>query len=89
MGTDWGTDCDDMVAVRLLTWAVKEKKINLAAIGINHCINNSVASLDGFLTNESSFGDWIRQRFPFRSKKPALRPESALVVSDSISFIRN
>ena len=27
LGTDWGTDCDDVVAVRLLTRAVKEKKI--------------------------------------------------------------
>lgn len=56
LGTDWGTDCDDVVAVRLLTRAVKEKKINLAAIGINHCLNNSIASLDGFLTKEGVVG---------------------------------
>ena len=56
LGTDWGTDCDDVVAVRLLTRAVKAQKIKLAAIGINHCFHNSVASLDGFLTKEDIFG---------------------------------
>lgn len=56
LGTDWGTDCDDVVAVRLLTRAVKAQKIKLAAIGINHCFDNSVASLDGFLTMEGISG---------------------------------
>jgi len=56
LGTDWGTDCDDVVAVRLLTRAVKEQKIKLAAIGINHCFHDSVASLDGFLTKEGISG---------------------------------
>lgn len=56
LGTDWGTDCDDVVAVRLLTRAVKAKKIKLAAIGINHCLEHSVASLDGFLAKEGVSG---------------------------------
>ena len=56
LGTDWGTDCDDVIAVRLLTRAAKEEKINLAAICINHCLDNSVASLDGFLTKEGING---------------------------------
>lgn len=56
LGTDWGTDCDDVVAVRLLSRAVKAQKIKLAAIGINHCFENSVASLDGFLTKEGLSG---------------------------------
>lgn len=56
LGTDWGTDCDDVVAVRLLTRAVKAEKIKLAAIGINHCLDHSAASLDGFLVGEGISG---------------------------------
>lgn len=49
LGTDWWTDCDDAVALRLLARFVKEKKINLLGIGINACMEYSVASLKGFL----------------------------------------
>ena len=48
-GTDWGTDCDDAVALRLLTNAHKKGLIELSAIVINNCREVSVASLDGFL----------------------------------------
>lgn len=49
LGTDWWTDCDDAVALRLLTRAVKEKKIKLLGIALNACMEYSVASLKGFL----------------------------------------
>lgn len=49
LGTDWWSDCDDAVAVRLLTRFVKDKKIELAGIVINACMEDSVASLCGFL----------------------------------------
>ncbi len=52
LGTDWWTDCDDAVAVRLLSRAVKSGKITLSGIIINACFEESVASLDGFLTKE-------------------------------------
>ena len=49
LGTDWWTDCDDAVALRLLTKYHKEKRINLLGIAINACMEHSVASLKGFL----------------------------------------
>jgi len=52
LGTDWWTDCDDAVALRMLCRAVKRGEINLLGIGINACMECSVASLDGFLTLE-------------------------------------
>ena len=48
-GTDWWTDCDDAVALRLLTRYVKQEKIKLLGIAINACMDHSVASLKGFL----------------------------------------
>ena len=56
LGTDWGMDCDDVTAVRILARAHKAGKIKIAGIGINHCFNTSVASLDGFLSTEDVFG---------------------------------
>lgn len=52
LGTDWWTDCDDAVALRVLLRAHKEGKINLAAIGINAAMEYSAASVDGFLNLE-------------------------------------
>lgn len=52
LGTDWWTDCDDAVAVRLITRFLKEGKLNLLGIGINACMEYSVASLKGFLLAE-------------------------------------
>lgn len=52
LGTDWGEDCDDVVAVRILSRYHKAKKINLCAIGINTCVDVSAASLYGFLKTE-------------------------------------
>ena len=52
LGTDWWTDCDDAVALRLLLRSVKAGKIRLAGIGINACMEHSVTSMDGFLAKE-------------------------------------
>ena len=53
LGTDWWDDCDDAVALRILTRSVKEKKINLLGIGINACMEYSAASIRGFLLAEN------------------------------------
>ena len=50
LGTDWWTDCDDCVAVRLLTRAHKRGEIKLLGAVINACAEDSVRSLDAFLT---------------------------------------
>lgn len=52
LGTDWWTDCDDAVAVRILARAHKEGKICIKGIAMNGCMEHSVKSLDGFLQSE-------------------------------------
>lgn len=49
LGTDWWTDCDDAVALRLLAKAHKSGKICIKGIGINACMKYSVQSVDAFL----------------------------------------
>ena len=48
LDTDWWTDCDDAVAVRLLCNAHRLGKVNLLGININACMPNSIPSLDVF-----------------------------------------
>lgn len=55
LGTDWGTDCDDAVAVRILARAHKQGKIQIAGIAINNCMENSIESLEGFLNTEEIY----------------------------------
>ncbi len=52
LGTDWWTDCDDCVAVRLLANAHKKGEINLRGVGINGCMEYSAPSMSAFLENE-------------------------------------
>ena len=52
LGTDWWTDCDDVVAMRVLTKAHKKGEINLCGIVLDACMEDSVRSLDGFLKLE-------------------------------------
>ena len=52
LGTDWWTDCDDAVALRLLCRFIKQDKVRLLGIGINACMPDSVASVRGFLRAE-------------------------------------
>ena len=56
LGTDWWTDCDDVVALRVLTHFVKNGKINLSGIIINACMEYSAASVDGFLALDGISG---------------------------------
>jgi len=52
LGTDWWSDCDDCVAMRLLARAHISGKIKLAGVVINACMDYSVPSVDGFLQKE-------------------------------------
>ena len=52
LGTDWWTDCDDAVAIRILARAHKAGEICIKGIGINGCMEYSVKSLDAFLQSE-------------------------------------
>ena len=52
IGTDWWTDCDDALALRLVCRAIKDQSIQLLGIGINACMEYSVASLKGFFKAE-------------------------------------
>lgn len=52
LGTDWWTDCDDAVALRMLARAHKSGKLRLEGIGINACMEYSVRSLDAFMRCE-------------------------------------
>ncbi|MBQ2675788.1 MAG: nucleoside hydrolase [Clostridia bacterium] len=49
VGTDWWTDCDDAVAMRLLVRAHLKGEIEILCIGINACMGHSVSSLSNFL----------------------------------------
>lgn len=49
IGTDWWTDCDDAVAMRILARAALAGKIRILGIGMNACMEHSVPSLDAFL----------------------------------------
>ena len=51
-GTDWGEDCDDVVALRILARKHNAGEIELLGIVINTCIDESAASLDGFLATD-------------------------------------
>ena len=48
LDTDWWTDCDDAVAIRLLCNAHRQGKLELLGISINACMPFSVPSLDVF-----------------------------------------
>lgn len=49
LGTDWWTDCDDCVALRLMSRAHKAGEAELLGVIINAAMEHSAASLDGFL----------------------------------------
>lgn len=52
LGTDWWTDCDDAVAIRMLSRAHRRGEIELVGIGMNACMPYSVSSLRGFMEAE-------------------------------------
>lgn len=49
IGTDWWTDCDDAVALALAAKSAAAGETELLGIGINACMEYSVASLTNFL----------------------------------------
>ena len=51
-GTDWWTDCDDVVAMRILARAHKIGLINLLGISADAVKSSTAASIDAFLLNE-------------------------------------
>ena len=55
VGTDWWTDCDDAVAMRILARTHKSRQIKIEGIGINACMEYSVTSLEGFLNTEEVY----------------------------------
>ena len=52
LGTDWGEDSDDCVAVRVLARAHKKGEVKMAGIGINTLTEFSAPSLYSFLEKE-------------------------------------
>lgn len=52
LGTDWWTDCDDVVAVRFLARMHKMNKIRLRAVVLDACMELSAPSLSAFLQSE-------------------------------------
>ena len=52
IGSDWWTDCDDAVAMRVAAWAHKQKQIEILGIGINACMEYSLVSFDAFMRSE-------------------------------------
>lgn len=56
LGTDWWTDCDDVMAVRILARAHRENRIRLLGCILNACMEYSVASLSAFLRSEGVRG---------------------------------
>ncbi len=52
LGTDWGADCDDCVALRVVSRAHKNGEINLLGIGINCVKEHAYASMKAFLSLE-------------------------------------
>ncbi|MDR6550821.1 hypothetical protein [Paenibacillus qinlingensis] len=56
VGTDWWTDSDDVVAMRVLVWAEQQGMVKIAAVGMSACMPYSAASLDAFLTAEGRPG---------------------------------
>lgn len=52
LGTDWWTDCDDAVAIRMLARYMHGGRIDLIGIAVNACMDYSIASIRGFMDKE-------------------------------------
>ena len=55
LGTDFWTDCDDAVALRLIAEMEKIGYVRLIGVGINACMEASAPAVDAFLQNEGYF----------------------------------
>ncbi len=51
-GTDWGEDCDDVVALRVISKFHKAGKAKLLGVCVNTCVKDSAGSVFGFFANE-------------------------------------
>lgn len=51
-GTDWGEDCDDCVALRVISRYHKAGKARLLGVCVNTCAKDSAGSVYGFLNKE-------------------------------------
>lgn len=51
LGSDWWTDCDDAVAIRLLCNEHKKGTIELLGIALDACMEYSVPALSAFMTD--------------------------------------
>lgn len=56
LGTDWWWDCDDCVALRIISRFVKKGEIELVGVAVNTCFEYSASSVDGFLQKEGLTG---------------------------------
>lgn len=56
LGTDWHTDCDDVVALRIVLWAHRHGIIKLLGISIDSVHELSYKSMLGFLEYEKTDG---------------------------------
>ena len=52
LGTDWSSDCDDVLALRLFCRAHKKGEIKLLGVNVDDNVENAVRSLGAFLTSE-------------------------------------
>ncbi len=52
LGTDWHTDCDDAVAIRVLAWYHWKGAVQLLGVSIDSAMECSVASMKRFLSHE-------------------------------------
>lgn len=52
IGTDWWTDCDDVLAMKLFCWAHKQRLIKIEGVAINACMEHSAASVCAYLESE-------------------------------------
>lgn len=52
LGTDWWTDCDDAVAIRVLACAAARGVWDVAGVVVNACMPYSAASILGYLAHE-------------------------------------
>ncbi len=89
LGTDWWTDCDDMVALRVLTKAAKSGQINLIGVVINACMEHSVASVDGFLTLDGLSNIPIGLDFEATDFKGKLSNYQAVLAPFAIKYKKN
>lgn len=52
LGTDWSSDCDDVMAMRIICRAQKQGKIALLGVNVDDNVENGVHSLSAFMQTE-------------------------------------